>query len=532
MNSCEKKEADVLVKEPIQSFEIAAYSAATFAPAVRRSMDVAIEGLALDRSRRGSLVSQIVEQITTAVTAEESPAMDRMPSVRGLARALGVSSFTVVEAYDRLVAGGHLVSRRGAGYFVAPHRSARAATALAVEAGSDPPTASPPPALEHFPAATNRATLPVGGPCLPDDWHDSKWLQECGRTALRSGGLIQQGNGHAFGLVDLRRQIARRLQATGIDVDEDRVVLARGATHGIDLVLRALTQPGDSVLVEDPSFSGVLPLVRHHGCIALPVSRTASGLDLEALAALAKAHRPKLAIVTTVLHDPLGVTLNSLQAHRLLALAEQFDFWLVEDDVFRELANPGDPSLAAMDGLNRVIRVDSTSRVLPSIARVGSIAAAPRVVAEIARLKTVTGLHACEFGEKLALHALSSSEFRRHVSRIKARLERARETTLRILADLGLEPLAIPQGGPFVSARLAATHLAGSEVTRYALEHGVGLSSSLTFSGTDGDAPWFRFNVAHSEHPALRQIFIALATGHEKVDAARDHPRNSGRKEA
>jgi DNA-binding transcriptional MocR family regulator len=68
-------------------------------------------------------------------------------------------------------------------------------------------------------------------------------------------------------------------------------------------------------------------------------------------------HQPKIMFVNTVLQNPLGTSLSQAQAHRLLALAEQFDFWLVEDDIYRELCTRPEPSLAAMDGLRRVIRV-------------------------------------------------------------------------------------------------------------------------------------------------------------------------------
>ena len=140
--------------------------------------------------------------------------------------------------------------------------------------------------------------------------------------------------------------------------------------------------------------------------------------------------------------------------------------------------------------------------------------AAPDVLAAITRVKLVTGLACSEFSERLALHVLSSSEFRRHVTRTKARLEVEREATLDLMADVGLQILALPNGGPFVSARLPSTSWSGMDIARFALERGVVLSPSLRFTRSDGDSPWFRFNVAYSAHPHLRKVFKELLNGY------------------
>lgn len=460
---------------------------------------------------RGNLVHQIVDQVSALVGNGTLPPMERMPSVRTLAAALAVSSFSVVEAYDRLVNAGLLVSRRSSGYFVAPHRGGRTAHASTQPSPEENRlTVASLLQAEIFDAGATGVIVPAGSPYLPTEWSDAKWLQECGRAALRSQASLQSGFTHRLGLVDLRKQISRNLQHHGVEVGSDHILLVRSAAHGLDLVLRTLLQAGDPVLIEDPSYPGILPLLDLLGCEPLLVPRCANGLDLERLEALARERKPKLAIITTVLHNPLGLTLSAKQAHQLLALAERFDFRIVEDDVFRELSQPRDASLAAMDGLRRVIRIGGTSKLLPSIASVGSVAASLDIIEELARVKTFTGLASSGFSEKVALHALSSSEFRRHVTRVRARLDAGRESTCKMLEDVGMELIADPQGGIFASAQLRDTTWSGTEVARFALERGIVLSPSLRFTRTQGDAPWFRFNVAYGAHPKLREVFEDL----------------------
>ncbi len=91
------------------------------------------------------------------------------------------------------------------------------------------------------------------------------------------------------------------------------------------------------MFVENPGYSNLLSLIRHHGCIPIGIRRDENGLDVEGLLEKAILHQPKIMFVNTVLQNPLGTSLSQSHAHRLLALAEQFDFWLVEDDIYREL---------------------------------------------------------------------------------------------------------------------------------------------------------------------------------------------------
>ncbi|WP_326537931.1 aminotransferase-like domain-containing protein [Pseudorhodoferax sp.] len=471
------------------------------------------ERLVLNRSVRGNLVTQIVDQVSALVVDGKLAPLERMPSVRALASALTVSSFSVVEAYDRLVTAGHLVSRRSSGYYVASRAPRAGAPAAPLRIDTERMTVASLLDPELFHVGAPGVVVPAGTAYLPSDWSDAKWLQECGRAALRSHASLQGGYSHRLGLPDLRRQVCRRLQQHGIEVEPDNVLLTRSAAHGLDLVMRALLKPGDAVVIEDPSYPGMRPLLDQLHLEVLPVPRTAAGLDMERFAALAEARRPKLAVVMSALHNPLGTTLSPHQAHQLLALAERHDFRIVEDDVFRDLAEPRDASLTALDGLQRVIRVDGTSKLLPSIARVGSVVAPQALIGELARLRMTTGLASSEFSEKIALHALSSSEFRRHVSRTKARLDNARDGTLAMLADVGMELLHAPVGGIFVCARLTHARRTGTEAARFALERGVVLSPSLRFSQSQGDAPWFRFHVAYGTHPRLRDVLAELQHG-------------------
>jgi DNA-binding transcriptional MocR family regulator len=464
--------------------------------------------LAIDRAKRGSLVDQIVAAIALMVNQRELRVGTKMPSVRQFAKCNGVSTFTVVESYDRLLNVGLLSSRRGSGFFVARSDIA-AAPQLALSAA---PTAIDALTPDLYSGVSD--ALPVGAGWLPPEWYGETTILDAVRHAMKIPANRLRGYGHPLGFPTLRQYLAATLEEELFAAEPDQVLLTHGATHAFDLILRTLTKPGDTVFVEDPGYSNLLSLIRHHGCIAVGIARGEAGLDFEVLMAQAAATQPKLMFINTVLQNPLGTSLSQAQAHRLLGVAEQFDFWLVEDDIYRELAARGEASLAAMDGLRRVIRVGSFSKTLSPVLRVGSICASNSLVPELLRVKMLAGLTTSEINERAVYHAISARPYKRMVEKLIGELKSGRERTIERLAECGMTPIARPRGGMFVSAgwRQAPTpEWNGKVIADLALRSGILLAPNEFFMLRPSASIWFRFNVAYAaDTPALIDFFNAI----------------------
>jgi len=463
--------------------------------------------LAIERGRKVGLVEQIVAAIAVLVGERTLRIGTKMPSVRQFAKCNGVSTFTVVEAYDRLVNTGLLSSRRGSGYFVA-----RSEVASQLPTACQPgPTAIDALTPELYTGVSD--ALPVGAGWLPPEWYGEDTILDSVRQAMRIPANRLRGYGHPLGFASLRQHLAATLSEDLYAVEADQIVLTHGATHAFDLILRTLTRPGDTVFVEDPGYSNLLSLIRHHGCIAVGIARGAAGLDLDALAQQAALTQPRLMFVNTVLQNPLGTSLSHAQAHRLLAMAEQFDFWLVEDDIYRELSGRGEASLAAMDGLRRVIRVGSFSKTLSPVLRVGSISASHSLLPELVRVKMLAGLTTSEINERAVLHALTARPYKRMLERLLVQLADGRERCIDQLAQAGMTPVAQPRGGMFVSAGWEAAptpHWNGKLIADLALKSGILLSPCDFFMLRPASSVWFRFNVAYTGAPALRHFLDSV----------------------
>jgi DNA-binding transcriptional MocR family regulator len=461
--------------------------------------------LAIDRHRRGSLVDQIVAAIAEMVNRRELRIGTKMPSVRQFAKVNGVSTFTVVESYDRLLHLGLLSSRRGSGFFVARCGAGSAADGIGT-AHALPSLPGTIDALSPDLYSGQAEALPAGAGWLPPEWYGDTTILDAVRHAMKIPPGRLRGYGHALGFPALRQHLAATLSDELFAVEPEQVLLTHGATHAFDLVLRTLTRPGDVVLVEDPGYGNLLALVRHHGCVPVGIPRGSAGLDLDALARAATTRNPKLMFVNTVLQNPLGTSLSPAQAHRLLGLAEQFDFWLVEDDIDRELAARGEASLAALDGLRRVIRIGSFSRTLSPVLRVGSICASGSLVPELVRVKMLAGLTTSEINERAVHDAVSNRAYRRQVERLVQQLDEARARALDKLGGAGLVPLARPRGGLFVSAGWpgpSAPERSGRAIAERALRQGILLAPGEFFTLETPASTWFRFNAAYAAHDAL-----------------------------
>jgi DNA-binding transcriptional MocR family regulator len=475
--------------------------------------DTAWPVLTIDRQRRGSLVDQIVAAITGMVNRRELRVGTKMPSVRQFAKVNAVSTFTVVESYDRLLHLGVLSSRRGSGFFVARCGLETPQPACAPSSSSSNSAQFPPvDALTPDLYSGQSDALPVGAGWLPPEWYGESTILDAVRHAMKIPSGRLRGYGHPLGFPSLRQHLSTTLSAELCAIEPEQVLLTHGASHAFDLVLRTLTRPGDVVFVEDPGYSNLLALVRHHGCIPVGIPRGAAGLDMDALAKEAAAHHPKLMFVNTVLQNPLGTSLSQAQAHRLLALAEQFDFWLVEDDIYRELAAPGEASLAAMDGLRRVIRIGSFSKTLSPVLRVGAICASASLIPELVRVKMLTGLTTSEINERAVFDAVSSRAYRRQVERLLQQLQEASARAQERLLEVGLQLLARPRGGMFVSAgwtAAATPERNGRTIAEQALRAGILLAPGEFFSLRAPATPWFRFNVAYASEPLLLDFLRA-----------------------
>ena len=451
--------------------------------------------LRLSHTAAEPLVEQLVIGVRQHIESRLLRPGTRLPSIRTLATQQQVSRFTVVEAYDRLVASGHVESRRGSGFYVAARNVPETAAARtgnldrAVDVANLVADLCSDDARAVF--ADNR--LFAGG-CLPNDWQEESGIRRHAR-AVAAHGVELTDFGTTLGYAPLRELIARRAADLGLAVDASQVLLTNGATHAFDLVIRYLLSPGDAVLVDDPGYYNLFGHLRLAGVRLVPVPRGPAGPDLAALARLAETEHPRAYFTMSVLNNPTCTHIQPATARRLLQLAAQHRFYVVEDDIFSDLAVSPPPRLAALDRLERTIYIGSFSKTLSASLRSGFVVAPPDAIDALGRIKLLTGLTTPVFAERMIHAMLAGGHYRKHVARIRERLEVRRSRMAQELERAGWVLATMPDSGMFLWARHPGVDnsLWTAEGAR---REGLRLAPGAAFRPLHDESPWMRFAVA------------------------------------
>ncbi|NQE63287.1 PLP-dependent aminotransferase family protein [Caulobacter sp. RHG1] len=458
--------------------------------------------------RTASRTGEVMDAIRDRIAGRTLTQGDRLPSIRAMAGMLGVSPSTVVEAYDRLVAQGAILSRPGSGFYVSAGVATPQVNDLSPQADRDidPLWVS----RQSLDAALE--TLKPGCGWLPPEWMPNAILRRAIRGLARADDAVLADYGNSRGLRDLRQLLARRCTGEGLDVAPEQVLLTTSGTQAIDLICRFLLKPGDTVLVDDPCYFNFRALLRAHQVRTVGVPYTPTGPDLARFGEALSQERPRLYITNSAIHNPTGATLSAQTAHKLLTLASAHGLIIVEDDIFAEFEPELSPRLAILDGLVNVIRIGSFSKTLSASVRCGYIAARPDWIEAMVDLQVATHFGgASPVAGRLVFDSLMDSGYRRHVEALRRRLSDARRDAGARLADLGVQTWVTPRGGFYLWTQLPDDRDA-SDVAKRALAEGMILAPGNVFSVAQKASSFMRFNVGQMRDPRTYAVLARALT--------------------
>ncbi len=475
-----------------------------------RSSSAALAPLA--RGADITLAEQLALRLAERIQQRLLPPGARLPSVRDCAQRHHVSPSTVVAAYDRLQAQGLVQARPQRGFFVRDSAGPAHKAAVPHAAQRSPLRPAPVDATALIRGMFQaQGGLPSPGMgTLPEDWLDAALLQRALRSVSGSAaaaGWLRYGD--PAGDATLRSALSRRLGDLGIDAAPGQILSTVGATHGLDIVSRTLLQPGDAVLVDEPGWAVEFARLTRLGMRLLPVPRGADGPDLAVMEALLKAHRPRLYVTVSVLHNPTGHSLSAASAHRVLQLAEAHGLTIVEDDTYAFLAPPHATRLAQLDGLRRTVLVSGFSKILTPQWRVGFIAAPPALAERFIDTKLLGTLTSAAPLEQAVAWCLDQGSLRRHAERVTAQLAAARAHTERLAVAAGCRFVTPPAG-------LFGWIDVGTDTDRLALrllDEGWLTAPGSLFHATPRPTTLMRINFASAQDPRFWRRLRAAPAG-------------------
>ena len=314
----------------------------------------------------------------------------------------------------------------------------------------------------------------------------------------------------------LRSVIAERLTTRGLDTEAHDLLITSGSQQALTLVATVLLEPGDRVLVEEPSYLAALQCFALARAVVVPVPCDDGGLDPDALDELVAEHRPTLLYTVPTFHNPTGRTLPLARRRALAAAVNRTGLWMIEDDPYGELRYDGEalPAVASLpEAPARTVALSTLSKIAAPGLRLGWARAPRMLLRSLTIAKQAADLHSSTVDQAAAARWLATSDLDAHLARLRAAYRARRDTLLEGLAA-ALPPGSThnrPEGGMFVWARLPDGWDAGALLPR-ALERDVAYVPGAPFFSGCPDRATLRLSFTTHPPEEIRHGLERLAS--------------------
>ncbi|WP_408154653.1 aminotransferase-like domain-containing protein [Herbaspirillum lusitanum] len=460
----------------------------------------------------GPLYKRMAEHYLEAIQAGTLRTGDRMPSVRELMRRHQVSLSTALQTLRHLEEAGWLEARPRSGYFV---RQPRRSSILPVQEPRSLLAIDP----AHYVGihekvsnfiARRQSSMPQldlsGMTCAPELYAVDALKQAAIRALRERPDLLTSAMPHN-GNMGFRQVVARRALNAGIRISADEVVVTHGCIEALNLVLRAVAQPGDTIAVESPTYFGLLQTLENLGMRALEIPTSPhTGISVEALELAIQTYgNIKAVVVVPNLQNPLGCIMPEAHKDALVKLCRQARLPLIEDDAYTELADGSvtPSSLKSRDTDGNVIYCVSLNKVLAPGMRLGWVNGG-RWHERIKMLKFAHTRANEEWTQVTAADFMAGTGYDRHLRRLREILREQREQMAESIAAYFPEGtrLNVPNGGVGLWVELPG-ELSSQQVFEAALAEGIGISPGAIFSNSDRYEHFLRMCCGH---PFTREL--------------------------
>ena len=496
------------------------------------------------KDRGEPLYVQILNRLRDWIESGKLPENSKLPTNRELAGILNVDRSTIARAYSELSQLGMIESHVGRGTFV---RSRQAQTSSVPASGTiswndrfsrSSQTAFDIMAKQSPPAPITADLISFAGGLPTEEFYPQSQFEQIVRDVLESGDAgsmfeYSPAEGHTL----LRRQVLRHLEQEGIEANDDELLIVSGSQQAIDLVTNVFVDPGDAVLLEDPSYFWAICNFRARQARCVPVAMDQNGIELGSLEHALATHRAKLIYLMPSFQNPTGATIPLDRRLRVLELAHQYSVPILEDNFVGDLRYDGDklPTLRALPGgRNHVIHQGTFSKALCPGLRLGWLIAPPEVLSRLLLAKRVSDLSTNSMAQITLARYLSAGLYSEHLEKVRQAYKQRRDTMLGALhrwlqpAGKGRAPRwSTPEGGLFIWLTLPSG-LSARELLRFAEKEGVTFSSGDLFFLTGDRKEYVRLCFIQTAEPVIEEGIRRLSLAYEKYLQLMQNAASSG----
>ncbi|MDR1262257.1 MAG: PLP-dependent aminotransferase family protein [Oscillospiraceae bacterium] len=336
-------------------------------------------------------------------------------------------------------------------------------------------------------------------------------ISDLAREALAEDGKRILQYGGSEGWPALKEAASAFLAERGVNASPETLLPVSGTTQTIDLLCKALIDPGDTILVENPSFLGAFQTMRLYQAHLSPIQTDGDGVIPDALEDAIKSAHPKLVYLIPTFQNPTGVTLCVERRKAIAALAARYDIYILEDDPYRDLRYSGEtlPTIHSFDQSGRVLYMASFSKLISPGLRVGVVAAPPDLMRKLVIGKQSTDLHTDQLSQAIVARYLSQGFLPGHLAELRALYGERLRRMLDGLDRMGLEHTT-PEGGLFVWGKLPKGVDARAVLDR-AIQRKVAFVPGTHFYCDGGHDETLRLNFSNSDPDTIDRGLDALA---------------------
>jgi len=432
----------------------------------------------------------VANKIATLIETDVYKSGDKLPSLRSLHKENGISVGTVLQAFNHLIDKGFITSREKSGYFVSYRSKRHLPLPQSIPASLSARSVHIDKLLQKLREdVPGRDLVPLAN-ALPD--HRLLPFNSIKRAIQY---VSKDVSGTYLGLEDrkgnklLREEIAKRSFTWNGSLHTDDLIITNGATEALNLCLRAVTKPGDTVLVQNPCFYGIMQALEHHGLKVVTIScHSETGVEVEDVVNACDRLDIKACVLVSNFNNPNGASLDSEKKRRLAEFANERHIPIIEDDIYGDIFFSGKrpDCIKSYDPDGWVMHCSSFSKSLAPGFRIGWCVPG-RFTYEVARSKNMQNGASNSLMQRAIYELLASGAYDRHLKKFRIGLQKNMVKASRLIEQHFPEGTKItsPLGGLVIWAELPP-YINTTEVQDLAIKHGVSFGPGELFSN-DGD---------------------------------------------
>jgi len=421
--------------------------------------------IVIDKNVNTPIYLQMFEQIRGQILNGELLPGFKLPPERKLADSLGVNRSTILNAYRELKAEGLVESKVGHGTVVLSF----------IQEESDKSNKFSEPTWNHIFSqysdgfdshivkdllllASRKDVISFATGIAAPESGPIEALEGIEQDIVKDGNFRPLFHTPTEGFTTLRSAISTLMHKRGVYCNYEEVMILSGSQQGIDIAARVFLDPGDIVVVEEPTFFPAVQAFKAIGARIMEVPIDENGMRIDILEQLLQRYRPKLIYTMPSYHNPSGVDMDIARRRKLIELANRYRILIMEDDAYGELCYEGHqlPLLKSMDSSGYVIYISTFSKNVYSGLRIGWMVAHKKIVAKFAAVKQIMDLHSSSLSQTIIEKFILSGGIEKHISKICKEYKQKRDAMCNALlkyAPAGMTWIK-PKGGYYVWCNL------------------------------------------------------------------------------